>query len=182
MRPPRPFTNLDDLRSILKPGTPERRQLDTEGNYVNHDLLSGPLPFKDGAFDAIALFHCLEHFHAMDGLSLLKECRRVLKPNASMLVSVPNASYFREVNPEDRNENWERLFGVVDPNNPIPTWMRAALFFSDHRMVFSEDSLWCFFREAGFEADNIHLGKCPVEEVNALLNRHQESLIMHAIK
>lgn len=174
--------NVDDLHSQLFHGTPERMFLDREPRYLNWDIVKSGVPFKDNELDCILASHVVEHMDAQEGVNLLKECRRALKPGGSVLISVPNAKYFRKVDHDDRNENWPWLFGVTDPKNPIPTWRSAALFFVQHKMVFSEDSLWCFFREAGFEAENIHLGKCPVEEVNALLNRHQESLIMHAIK
>lgn len=173
---------MDDLHTQLSKGSPERALLDHEPRYINWDIVKSGVPFKDDDLDGILMSHVLEHMDAQEGVKLLKECHRCLKPGGVVTISVPDAAIFRSVDREDRNENWERLWGVVDPNNPIPTWRSAALFFEQHKMVFTDDSLWCFFREAGFEAENIHLGKCPVEEVNALLNRHQESLIMHAIK
>lgn len=193
------WTNIDQLHDQLRPGTPERRQLDAEKNYINHDITKG-LPFADESFDGVLNSHCAEHFDPQAGVQLLKECRRVLKPGCALLVSVPDASIFRRVDAEDRNENWPRLFGVTDPNNPIPTWRTASLFFEQHRMVFTEDSLWCFLREAGFGADEIftvnnawlvatvEFGSKLGEQAEALLhmtdqlNRLQESLIMSATK
>ena len=167
---------------LVEHGTPERMFLDREPRYLNWDIVKSGLPFKDGELDGILASHVVEHMDAQEGVRLLKECWRALKPGGHVLVSVPNARYFKKVDADDRNENWPWLFGVTDPKNPIPTWRTAALFFEQHKMVFSEDSLWCFLRESGFDAGNIHLGKGPSAEVNGLLNRFQESLIMHAIK
>lgn len=184
-----PWTNVDSLHAILAEGTPERSQLDAEANYVDADLRQS-LPFTDLSVDGVALFHCLEHFDAQAGLRLMRECYRVMKPGASLLVSVPDASYFRAVDAEDRNENWDRLFGQSDPNNPIPTFREAALFFSEHAAVLTEDALWCMLRQAGFHAGMIHriAPGARVEGSDALttmamqLNRRKLSLEMYAEK
>lgn len=72
-----------------------------------------------------------------------------------MVVSVPNATYFKDVYPRDRNENWPELFGVTDKGNPIPTFMEAALFFEEHKQVLTEDSLWCILTMGGFSETEI---------------------------
>ncbi len=192
--------NVDDLHSQLFHGTPERMFLDREPRYLNWDIVKSGLPFKDGELDGILASHVVEHMDAQEGVRLLKECWRALKPGGSLLVSVPDASIFRSVNEEDRNENWQRLFGVIDTKNPIPTWLRAALLFEQHKMVFTEDALWCMLRDVGFEAHGLkrltpeealfrHIGFTSDEERDEVLyslasqlNRFQESLIMHAIK
>lgn len=188
---------MDNLHWQLPAGSPERRQIDSEPRYIEWDLSKG-VPFLDNDLDGILLSHVLEHCDAQEGVRLLEECYRCLKPGGVILISVPDASIFRSVDKDDRNENWERLWGVVDPKNPIPTWRSAALFFEQHKMVFTEDSLWCFLREAGFEAENIwraknadaekiqEIGKnmngAAVIEMTFQLNRLKESLIMSAIK
>lgn len=145
------WVNLDDLHSHLSIGTPERNNLDKEVNYVNHDLLSGPLPFSDESFDGALLSHVLEHFSCQESLAIMRDCKRVLKRGGCLLASVPNASYFRQVFADDSVRNWPRLFGVTDPANPIPTFFEAALWMAEHRAILTEDALWCYFMRAGFE-------------------------------
>ena len=181
------YVNLDNLRTQLPLGSAARDQLDSESNYVEFDIFSGPLPFNEGDFDGVALLHCAEHFNAQDGLKLMQNCFHILKPKGVFLVSVPNASYFRHVDAEDKNENWPRLFEVTDPNNPIPTFREAALFFSQHEVLFTEDALWCYLRQAGFPAKDIkrlgsELYNPVLEEMKSLLNRIPFSLIMSALK
>ena len=183
------WTNLDDLHSQLPVGSPARAQLDSEPNYRNFVVLSGPLPFADNTFDTILASHFFEHFTAWDSVRIMEDCRRVLKPGGYLLVSVPDASYFRSIHADDRNENWERLFDVVDPNNGHPTWMRAALYFEQHFQVLTEDALWCHLKMAGYDRINRHLGGDDTEirgealpVAYAQLNRLKFSLIMSALK
>lgn len=168
-----------------------------EPNFVRHDMRER-FPFDDGEFDGVMLSHVIEHMDCQEGLKLFREIRRVLKPGGCFMVSTPDASYFRKVYPEDRNENWPRLFEVSDPPNPIPTWLEAALWFDQHKVILTEDSLWSYFKMAkfkepvrmGYESDregirfSIPFGARHdvFHQLAAQLNRIKFSLIMSAIK
>jgi len=175
------WVNLDDLHSQLCPGTPERMKLDSEPNYVNYEIGYGPLPFRPETFDGVLMSHVLEHFDAQMGMYVMRLCHEVLKPGGVLLVSVPNASYFRDVYPDDRNENWERLFEVSDPANPIPTFFEAALWFSQHKVILTEDALWCYFIRAGFQIP-ASVDAAVLGPMSALLNRRKFSIEMLGIK
>ncbi len=45
------------------------------------------IPFKEGGFDLVGIFDCLEHIQNDE--MVLRECRRVLKPNGRILIFVP---------------------------------------------------------------------------------------------
>lgn len=182
------WLNIDDLHSQLPVGTPARQKLDTEANYVNFDLSSGPMPFEPGSFDGVLLAHCLEHFPAQEGVRLMAECKRVLRDGGVLMVSVPDASYFKHVYPQDKGPStWPDLYGVSDPPNTIPTFFSAALWFEQHHVILSEDSLWCYFTKAGFK-DVTRALKPPVYEdeicgkMAALLDRIEFSLVMTGVK
>jgi len=182
------WINLDQLFAHLPEGSPERINLLSEGSqYIDHDILAGPMPFPNDHFDGILASHFFEHFDIQQSLSILAECHRVMLPNAALFVSVPDASYFRKVYPEDRNENWQRLFGQTDPANPIPTFMEAALFFNEHRMLFTIDALWCLLTRAGFQylnkvGDIEYPAGCAEHEIEQNLNRRIFSLEMVGYK
>lgn len=54
-----------------------------------HDL-ADPLPFADGYFEGVYASHVLEHFPPDDGLRLLRECLRVLRPGGVARIVVPD--------------------------------------------------------------------------------------------
>lgn len=180
--------NIDNLSCQLPAGGPEVQSLLTEPRYVEHDINpKGQLPFFADNFDGILASHFYEHFDCQEAVDIMRQCRAVLKPGGVMIVSVPNASYFRAVYGEDRNENWPKLFGVNDPPNPIPTFFEAALFFEQHKGIITADALWCYLVRAGFKPEDIHEGTgSPNREATDLivphLNRQPFSLIMSAIK
>lgn len=183
------WSNLDDLHPQLPEGTPARIALDGEPNYLNFQLLSEPMPFPDGEFDGILASHLLEHFDAQDGLKLLKDCHRLLKPGGVILISVPNATYFKEVFPMDRNEAWPQLYHVSDPKNPIPTFHQAALWFEQHKVILNDDALWSYLVMAGFhqilrwhDGTVENTGLAALDEMGHHLNRIPFSLVMSARK
>ncbi len=77
----------------------------------NHGIKieTGTLPdagYPSDHFDAVTMSHVIEHVH--DPVALLKECRRVMKPGGSLIISTPNARslghysfgrYWRSVEP-----------------------------------------------------------------------------------
>lgn len=181
-RPGEPFVNLDDLHSQFKPDAPERIALDAEPNYVNFIVGTAPLPFANDTFDSVFASHFFEHFSAPEAASIMSDCRRILKPGGVLLVSVPDASYFRRVYPRDCNKNWPELFDVRDPKNPIPTWFDAALWFDQHKVILTEDALWCYFIRAGFSQAPVDPDNEAMQLMTARLNRRKFSLEMAGVK
>ncbi len=48
--------------------------------------------FPDGSFDAITMNHVIEHVH--DPVSLLQECRRILRIGGTLVITTPNAESY----------------------------------------------------------------------------------------
>jgi hypothetical protein len=177
---------MDTLYSFLHEGSNERRNLDAEGNYVNHDCISGPMPLGDNSMDGILASHFFEHFNCQDAVKIMGDCLRVLRPKAPIVVSVPNASYFRKVHDRDNKENSFELFGEqITPQNPNNSFFDAALWFNEHFGILTEDSLWCYLVRAGFNEVRLAPGTPETPELTKLmdhLNRPHFSLVMTGVK
>lgn len=177
VRPSEPWINLDTLYSVLPERSKERENLDREPNYVDHDI-STPLPFEDNQFETIVASHVLEHLDTLTGQRFLKECRRVLKPEGVVVISVPDASYFKSVNHRDTKQNCVENFGEPMPeSDPNESFMDYALFFLDHRQIFTHDSLWCCIKNAG-----LTISDWVPPEASEILNRNRFSLVMSGVK
>lgn len=184
-----PWINVDMLKSQLAPGTPERIHLDHEQNYIDHDIRK-PLPFSDAEVDGVFSSHTVEHLDAQEAVAWITECKRVLKPGGVLCVSVPNAGYFKAVNPQDNKANCQRLFGEPMPESETKqSFLEYALLFGDHKQVLCEDSLWCLFVGAGFPGTAV--AACTPAGWHAcnirrhflpLANRFAFSLFMEAVK
>ncbi len=59
--------------------------------FLQHDVRNG-LPYGTGVVDYIVLSHVLQCLTYEEGLRLLKECRRVIRKDGVMRISVPNAA------------------------------------------------------------------------------------------
>lgn len=194
VRPWGPWTNLDDLQSQLKPGTPERENLDKEINYINHKL-PDPMPFLDDCFDGLLISHVIEHFTCHDAAHILFDCKRVLKPGGLLVVSVPDAEYFLKVHSQDTPERAVELFG--EPICPDEPWHKSffdyALWYNQHKQLIDHDVLLAILWKAGFDRHRIQqvspqlqTGKVVIspvfEEIEKIMNRRKFSLEMCAVK
>lgn len=145
-----PFINIDSLKNQFEEGCLELQQLNQEENYIDHDLRNG-LPFSDDSVDGVLASHFLEHLDLQEAWKFVAECYRVLKPGGVMVASVPNTSYFREVNHLDTKAMSGKLFGEqMDAGNPHTSFFDCALFFDEHKQALTEDSLWAILRKGGF--------------------------------
>lgn len=137
-------------------------------NYVyrRHDVRAG-LPFKTGEVSAIHANHFLEHLSYKEGLSFLRECRRVLNPQTGALrLAVPDCGllsmgYVHESFCVDSAKymNGQLVFlndfaEISDGVEQAPTAAAKLweLLFSGHQAAYDAETMLHFLKEAGFEA------------------------------
>jgi len=90
-------------------------------------------PFPDGYFDAVLFLDVIEHIHPR--VDVLREIRRVLKPEGRLLVSGPN-----------RDTSWRRrlrqagLFAYSDP---------------DHKIEYTAGEFLAELKAGGFAAEDV---------------------------
>jgi len=117
--------------------------------------LRRPLPLPDRSVEAIYCEHVLEHFDYPGPLGrLLAECRRVLKADGEMLVSVPDGGkacqlYVRTPEEFYAGKFWGPSAGhwAACPMDELNWLQRMG---GQHRFMFDRDSLLIRLREAGF--------------------------------
>jgi SAM-dependent methyltransferase len=87
-----------------------------------------PLPFKDNFFEAISIWHVLEHIE--EPIELLKEFKRILKPNGYLIIEVPNLNGILSViRGKKKLPLIEHLFHYT------PSTLNSLLKISDFRIL-----------------------------------------------
>lgn len=74
----------------------ERNQFPNDNNYNGlniHRRALQVLNFQSGSFDAVVMWHVLEHLH--EPFETMREAVRILKPGGVMIIAVPNFSSFQ---------------------------------------------------------------------------------------
>ena len=79
------------LNSDLYPGS----------DRVLHFDATGRFPFADATFDYVFSEHMIEHVPYEGALSMLRECRRVLKPGGRARISTPDLRFLVGLYAED---------------------------------------------------------------------------------
>lgn len=112
-----------------------------------HDVRNG-LPFSNNTATHIFCEHGLEHLTREEGVSLLRECARVLKPDFGRIrISVPDLSYLVRrylIGPLDFAEvvGWVPVTPAQMLNQGMRMW--------GHQFMYDADELKLVLREAGF--------------------------------
>lgn len=113
-----------------------------EGAVV--DLENGTLPYKTGSFDVVFCFDVFEHLFSPEHLA--KEIRRVLAPNGTAFLCVPNT-----LNAFNR-----LVFALGSYVDIMDTSHRTSELFSNHIRLFSKELYERFLGETGFEIEARH--------------------------
>jgi predicted SAM-dependent methyltransferase len=144
-----------------------------ESDQVLYLDVTEPFPFDDNVFDYIYCEHMIEHLSWHEGLSMLKECRRILKPGGAIRIATPDLTvllglYAGEHDPASaRYIDW-----IMDKFLADMPAHRAAFVINNafrnwgHHFLYNYDLLQMAMREAGFrdvrryatgESDDDHL-------------------------
>jgi predicted SAM-dependent methyltransferase len=156
--------------------------IDSEKADLKHDLKT-PLPYEDNTVDFIYCEHFLEHLPVSDGLALLCECRRVLKPGGVVRVAVPNLNYllFRYFFFWKR-QSWYKKYGYewIGTNAEM-----VNICFREwgHQYLYNAKELKRRLVEAGFgKVSRQRLRKSRYPELKNIETRKESRLIIEAVK
>ena len=89
---------------------------------LEHDLTRG-LPFEEESIDVVYHSHVLEHLKPQEGVKLLEECFRVMKPGGVLRIVVPDLECIARLYLENHQLAWQGKPGA----NTNYQWMKLEL-------------------------------------------------------
>jgi predicted SAM-dependent methyltransferase len=163
------------LTAYLRGQGPHKLEIgtrETKPGWLTSDLVAQPgaagvpvialdatkeFPIPSDSFDFVYTEHMIEHIGFEDGLSMLGECNRVLKPGGVIRVVTPSLGFIYRVTSSDRSplEDRYREWSVRTfvPGAPAVT---NALFLNNfvrgwgHTFIYDHDTLRHAMQLAGF--------------------------------
>lgn len=156
--------------------------LESDKADLKHDL-TRPLPYEDGSVDFVYSEHFIEHLTAEEGLSLLKECRRVLKPGGVLRVATPDLGYVMlRYFLFWKRQSWLKKYGYQ--------WIKTKaeminISFREwgHQYLYNREELRRRLTEAGFvKVYRKKRGRSKYPELRGRETRKESNLVMEAVK
>jgi predicted SAM-dependent methyltransferase len=131
--------------------------------WLNSDLVTStihldlrrPLPLPDSAFAYVFGEHVIEHLSENDGVRLLTELRRILRPGGVLRLTTPDLRKIVDLY-EDRNEviswsDYKRYFSEATwPHERPCQILNTYLRHWGHKYVYDQHDLTAKLLEAGF--------------------------------
>jgi predicted SAM-dependent methyltransferase len=146
-----------ELGSGAKKGVNGYVTVDMYGADIYRDLRAG-IPLRNDTVSTIYTSHMLEHIPFKQLIPFLKECKRVLKPDGTLSVCVPNARNYIQAYVEKRHfRNGDTFYkpAMVDTGSFIDQVNYMAYMGGEHCYLFDEENLVNTLKLAGFS--NIHM-------------------------
>ena len=134
-------------------------------------------PFQDGYADLVYAGQLIEHFTPHEASGFLRECLRVMKPNALMRLSTPDLDILLKAYREGKMS----LFDGDQPAEYRETVCEALKFgylvfgslgdqqeYAGHKIIFNFESLKYFIVKAGFEPAKVRRMECGLSQSPAM--------------
>lgn len=121
--------------------------------FRGHDVRAG-LPYADSSVDLIFSSHMLEHLTREEGTVLLKECYRVMKPGATIRLTLPDAEQLSNLFLDGRLHELDALFPAE--TRALPDYAKYEhILWSGHQTSYNPVSIKIALRAAGFSAEKM---------------------------
>jgi SAM-dependent methyltransferase len=152
-----------------------------------------PLPFEDETFDRVYTEHMHEHLDYASGLALLKEIRRVLKPNGRLRLALPDLEFhIAMIVSDDTFVEFPAMFadamnatdGLAGAPPSKNTFLNFLFRGSEHKYLYSRPELKNQLENAGFVSVRFMApGESSDPHLRALetnpLNRTEDQVRLH---
>lgn len=148
-----------------------------------------PYPFPDGSFDYIYSEHLFEHLALEQGINMLQECFRILKPGGRMRMAMPNFHFLIDLylHPnKDINQRYlQWSFQTFIANNSLekiaqeelPVYVINNFFHAwGHQFIHAPEELTRMLQAIGFkDIQQYPIGKSDTS-VFVEIERHQNAI------
>jgi len=129
-----------------------------QSTEILHLDATKPFPFKDAEFDYVFSEHMIEHIPYSDGLHMIAECFRVLKPNGKLRLATPNLSFLIALYQDDTKSDLQKDYIKWSTNQHIPGAPSYEATFVinnfmrdwEHKFIYDEKTLRSSLEKAGF--------------------------------
>ncbi|MDB9444999.1 class I SAM-dependent methyltransferase [Anabaena sp. CS-542/02] len=121
-------------------------------SFHHFNIESDIFPFNDQQFDVILFCEILEHL-LMNPVGVLKEIKRILKPNGALILTTPNVS---------RLENVARMMAganIYDPYSGYGPYGR-------HNREYNKHEIYLLLQHVGFSIDSMFTADVHSNEAN----------------
>lgn len=138
------WLNIDkiDLSNFAKQNGYKFKQIDIERDGLKE--------YKNETVDHIVASHFIEHLSREEGLSFLKECHRILKPEGILRISIPDARIISDAYINNKISDYREFnIGVEKAKDSAQSlW---EMLFSGHKTLYDAQSLIEVLRGTGFQ-------------------------------
>lgn len=107
--------------------------------------LRNKLPFPDSSCRLVYSSHTLEHLFPDEAIGLLREIRRILRPDGVARIAVPSMEHALAVARGGREEDWPRRF-----SDPMAQAVNYLFCDGQHKYAYNFEILSDFAQKAGF--------------------------------
>lgn len=131
----------------------------THAGIINLDYLWHPgvdvcwdigtgLPFADGSLRGVFSEHCLEHFPLAEAAKVLCEIRRVLRPDGTARIVVPDGELYLRTYVRQRDGDTTQRFPYEEAERVQPGWSPMVsvnrIFYQDRESIFGHRTIFDF--------------------------------------
>jgi predicted SAM-dependent methyltransferase len=179
--------------------------LNVKPNRVAYLDASNQFPLPDETFDYIFSEHIFEHLHFKQGLNMLQECFRILKPGGRIRLATPDMDFLIALHDDPQNTIHQEYMAwsinkfipdiseSFNENEYLPSFV-INNFFRDwgHEVIYNYESLELTFKKARFvNISRKEVGKSDIPEFDKLEKHGEiipeafnelETMVVEAIK